>query len=81
MSSKIGHRMVFYLSVICTEIAIYLIIFGGISIIAYQVFKEFSIFQNAILSLIIEMFGIWGRYIEGFYLERYKKYVEMIKNE
>ncbi len=75
MSVKVGDKIAFWLALICTEIVLYLVIFAGISIVVYRVFKGFYVLPNAILSAIIEAFAIWRRYTQGVYAESYKEHI------
>lgn len=77
MSEKEKKVMIiaFWLSVISTEIVLYLVIVLGVGIMFYGVFKVIHLLPITILAAMIAVFSIWKRHMEGFYARAYKEHV------
>jgi len=75
MSEKKGDKIAFWLSVISTEIVLYLVILLGVGIMFYGVFKVIHLLPIGILSTMVEAFSVWRKYEQGFYARAYKEHV------
>ncbi len=75
MSEKKIEKVAFWLSVISTEIVLYLVILLGVGIMFYGVFKTIHLLPITILAAMIEVFSVWKRHMEGFYARAYKEHV------
>lgn len=75
MPEKKIEKVAFWLSVISTEIVLYLVILLGVGIMFYGVFKTVHLLPIGLLAAMIEVFSIWKRHMEGFYVRAYKEHV------
>ena len=69
---KVG---IFWLSVACTEIILYIIMLVGVSIVCYGVFKSVRVLPVVIVTTMIDILSIWRKYMRGTYAESYRELV------